>query len=499
MLTPSEMQDLERRAFAAGADAESLMEEVGREMADAVSQFCRAPGICLAFFGKGHNGGDALVTARLLSQRGWRVVLVPAFPKGDWAPLTLKKWEQAGRCETMSGTALEQWRPPPATSCALLDGLLGIGAVGSLKDPVAAACRQINHLKNNSAAKVFALDIPTGLDGASGHADADTVVADVTLSVGFAKRGLVADGAERFVGRLAVVPVKAFNAAALGRDALECANPTTLAPLWKRRPAGMHKGDCGRVVLVAGSVGMIGAAILAAHGALRGGAGLVTLCVDEKIYPLVAASAPPECMVRPYRCLQEVLSLRADAMGIGPGLGRENSETVLELIRDFEGPAVVDADALNILSEGRLSLLENCRGPRLLTPHPGEMKRLAPEYAAMGRGERVQRFTETWPVTLLLKGARTVVGTKGRSLCFNTTGNPGMASGGMGDVLTGVCSALLAQGLSCHEAAVLGAWLCGRAAEVLVCSGAQSEESLLARDVAGALGAAFVSLRERGF
>ncbi|MEI6871747.1 MAG: NAD(P)H-hydrate epimerase, partial [Verrucomicrobiota bacterium] len=332
MLTPREMQDLERRAFAAGADAESLMEEVARGMADAVSQFCPVPGVCLAFFGKGHNGGDALATARLLSQRGWQVLLVPAFPRGDWAPLTLKKWEQAGRCETISSAEAEQWRPPPARSCVLLDGLLGIGAVGSLKDPVAAACRQINWLRNNSAAKVFALDIPTGLDGASGHADVDTVVADVTLSVGFAKQGLVADGAEHFVGRLAVIPVRAFDSAAQTRDTLECATPASLAPLWRRRPAEMHKGNCGRVTLVAGNVGTVGAAILSAKGALRAGAGLVTLCVPEEIYPVAAALAPLECMVRPLCSLEEVLSIRSDALGIGPGLGRKNAEAVLGLI-----------------------------------------------------------------------------------------------------------------------------------------------------------------------
>ena len=126
------------------------------------------------------------------------------------------------------------------------------------------------------------------------------------------------------------------------------------------------------------------------------------------------------------------------------------------------------------------------------------MARLDPEGVGMGRQDWVRRFTAHWPVTLLLKGARTVVATGGTRLGFNTTGNPGMASGGMGDVLTGVCTALLAQGLSCHEAALLGAWLCGRAAESLVCSRRQSEESLLASDVAGALGDAFHALRGRG-
>ncbi len=499
MLSPKEMQELERCVFEGGAEPEALMEEAGRLMAAAVSQFCPRPGTCLAFFGKGHNGGDALVAARVLSEGGWSVFLVPAYPEEDWAPLTARKWSQAGRCDTWSPGQLEKWRPASGTACVLLDGLLGIGAQGPLKGPVAEMCRRINHMRESSAATVFALDLPTGLDGATGQADPHTVVADVTLTVGFAKSGLVADAATKFVGRIAVMPLEELSAAAGSRDSLECATPRSLSPLWRRRPTEAHKGDCGRVVLVAGAVGTVGAAALAAKGALRAGAGLVTLFVRAEIYAQTAALAPIECMIRPFAEVAEVLALPADALGIGPGLGRRHPNAIMELIRSFRGPAVLDADALNILAEGRLGVLEECAGSRLLTPHPGEMARLDPEGESMGRGARVRHFTERWPVTLLLKGARTVVGTEGRGLTFNTTGNPGMASGGMGDVLTGVCAALLAQGLPCHEAGALGAWLCGRAAEAVVCSGRRSEESLMASDVADALGDAFLALRQRGF
>jgi ADP-dependent NAD(P)H-hydrate dehydratase / NAD(P)H-hydrate epimerase len=499
MLSPKEMQALERRAFAAGADAEALMEEAGLLMAAAVTQFCPRPGRCLAFFGKGHNGGDALVAARVLSEAGWSVALVPAFSAAEWAPLTARKWSQAGRCETRSATEVERWRPPAGTQGVIMDGLLGIGAHGPLKEPVRKMCRQILRLREASAVRVFALDIPTGLDGETGRADPDAVVADVTLTVGFAKKGLVVDGAERFVGRLAVLPLEALSAVAGPHHLLECATPASLASFWKRRPADAHKGDCGRVTLVAGAIGTVGASVLAAKGALRAGAGLVTLCVSEEIFQLAAVLAPVECMVRPFVAAAEVLLLRADALGIGPGLGRKKSGEVLEIMRSFCGPAVLDADALNTLADGQIGLLKECAGPRLLTPHPGEMERLDPEGVGLGREARVRQFTDRWPVTLLLKGARTLVGTRGQGVTFNTTGNSGMASGGMGDVLTGVCAALLAQGLPCHEAGALGAWLCGRAAEVLVGSGNRSEESLLASDVAEALGEAFHALRERGF
>ena len=499
MVTPSQMQALERAAFAAGASPEALMEEAGRKMAQAVRQFFPAPGHCTAVFGKGHNGGDALVAARFLSEAGWQVDLVPAYPQAEWAPLTARKWEQAGRCETLEPPVFSGWHPPPATPCVLLDGLLGVGARPGLPPPVAALCRRLNALRQTSSARTFALDLPTGLDGASGAADPDAVLADFTLTVGFAKTGLLADGAERWVGRLAVLRLEALEPFAPAQPPLEIGRPEVLAPLWPRRAADLHKGDCGRVTLIAGGLGTVGAAVLAARGALRAGAGLVTLCVPEAVYAAAVAQAPAECMVRPVGDLRDALGLRADALGIGPGLGSGFPEAVCEIIRQAPCPAVLDADALNMLAAGRLHTLAECSAARLLTPHPGEMSRLAPELAGLGRRALVEQFTRRWPVTLLLKGARTLVGTGGTQLSYNTTGNPGMASGGMGDVLTGVCAALLARGLPPHTAGLLGAWLCGRSAEAVLALGRRSEESLLASDVADGLGAAFTALRDASY
>jgi hydroxyethylthiazole kinase-like uncharacterized protein yjeF len=489
------MQALEQRAFAAGATAETLMEEVGRVMALAVQQFCPVPGRCAAVFGRGHNGGDALVAARYLSEAGWQVDLVPAYPASEWAPLTARKWDQAGRCSTLPPEAFARWRSTASTPCVLLDGLLGVGARPGLPEPVAQLCRQLNNLRESSGARTFALDLPTGLDGTTGWADPDTVIADVTLTVGFVKTGLLADGAERWVGRLALLTLEALTPFAPEPPPLELATPETLCPLWPRRPTDCHKGDRGRVTLLAGGPGTVGAASLAARGALRAGAGLVTLCVPEAVYPAAAALAPAECMVQPLRDLREALGFRADALGIGPGLGTAAPDAVAAVIRSAAVPAVVDADALNILADGRIDTLARCAASRLLTPHPGEMARLAPELCGLDRRTVVERFTARWPVTLLLKGARTLVGTGGTHLGYNTTGNPGMASGGMGDVLTGVCAALLAQGLTPHQAGLLGAWLCGRSAEALLGSGHRSEESLLASDVADGLGTAFAALR----
>ncbi len=486
ILTCAEMKALEGRAFADGVTAAALMEEAGAQIASAVSQFFPEPGKCVVFFGKGHNGGDALVAARHLAARGWLLELRPAFAADTWSPLTAAKHQE------LAGVAA---RPGKSRPLIVLDGLLGIGAGGALREPICAAAREINRLRVAESARVFALDLPTGLDADTGASDENCVVADFTLTVGFAKRALFADAATRFVGRLAVLPLAELSARANKNGTAE--NPATapvLAGLLPLRDFDRHKGECGRVGIIAGSAGFTGAAVMTAEACVHAGAGLVTLYVVPEIYPLIAARTAPEVMVRPVASLLEVLSARHDVLAIGPGLGTARADEVLALIERAHQPMIVDADALNILAP-HLEVLDRCLGPRLLTPHPGEMARLEPAFLTRSRRGAVEAFTTRFPATLLLKGARTLVGERGFPLSHNTTGNPGMATGGMGDVLTGVCAALAAQGVKLYDAARLGAWLCGRAAELAVFSGAQSEESLSATHVIGRLGESFQNLR----
>ena len=231
---------------------------------------------------------------------------------------------------------------------------------------------------------------------------------------------------------------------------------------------------------------------MTSQGALRAGAGLVEIFVPEEIYPIVAAAAPQEAMVKPAKSYRDLLKEKIDVWDLGAGLGKARAAEILELIEMVKQPMVVDADGLNILAEN-IRTLRRCKGKRLLTPHPGEMKRLFPGKKAT-RAATATKFCNSFPVSLLFKGSRTIVAERGRPLSYNTTGNPGMASGGMGDVLTGVCAGLAGQGLSLYDVARLGAWLCGRAAEIAIFGGGQSEESLLARDVINHLGAAIDEL-----
>jgi NAD(P)H-hydrate epimerase len=223
--------------------------------------------------------------------------------------------------------------------------------------------------------------------------------------------------------------------------------------------------------------------------------GLVTLLAKPDTAQLLAISCIPEVMVKPVESYREVRDQRFDSLAIGPGLGSKDADEVLDVIREAPQPMVVDADALNALARD-VSLLADCSGPRLLPPHPGEMERLYPQ---KGRTRRqwLDDFLGENRVTLLLKGARTLIGNSRQGRSINTTGNPGMASGGMGDVLTGLCAALAAKlpGTDLFQSAVLAAWLCGRSAEAAVFDPFGSPESVCASSVVNCLGAAFSALR----
>jgi NAD(P)H-hydrate epimerase len=484
------MRAAEEAAFANGAEVEALMDRAGAGVARAIKRFFPHPGKAIVFAGKGHNGGDALVAAACLKQAGWEIDLRLIFPEGDCAELTRKKIESLRRENLPLVQGRTEARP---SALIILDGLLGLGAKHLLREPVRTAAQEINRLRREEKSFVFAVDLPTGLDGDTGESDPDCVVADSTITIGFAKHGLVADHAIDLVGRIEVVPLADLVIAQLpANDLLACA--PSLSPLLPQRKFSAHKNQFGRVGVVAGSQGFIGAALMTTQGVLRAGAGLVELFVPKDIYPIVAAAAPPEAMVKAIRSYRDLLDEKIDVWALGPGLGKSQAKDLLKLIERAKAPMVVDADGLNILSD-EVEILKRCSGPRLLTPHPGEMKRLL-DPAKMSRAGTARNFTDLFPVTLLLKGARTIVCERGRPLSYNSTGNPGMATGGMGDVLTGVCAGLVGQGLSLYDAARVGAWVCGRAAEIAIFERGESEESLLPRDVLENLGAAFWELHQ---
>ena len=522
IFTSAQMRDAEEAAFARGVEVEALMDQAGAGVAQAITKFFLQPGKCMVFAGKGHNAGDALVAAECLRRRGWKIEARLAFKESDCSELMRKKLDALRRTaakmpdwtEKVSAdagiTMVELFADVAnsitaeqdaiateaylgsASAIIILDGLLGLGAKPPLRDPVCKACRHINELRRKKNAYVFAVDLPTGLDGDSGETDPDCVVADFTVTIGFAKRGLFADNVLDFVGRIEVVSLPDLKPGTATPSEL-LATGNSLGPLLPRRKFSAYKNQFGRIGVVAGSKGFIGAALMTSQGALRAGAGLVEVFVPEEIYEIVAAAAPMEAMVKPVKSYRGLLKEKIDIWALGPGLGKSRAPEILNLIENAQQPMIVDADGLNIVAD-KVDILQRCRGPRLLTPHPGEMQRLF-EVGKMARAGIARNFCEQYPVTLLLKGSRTIVCERGKAISYNTTGNPGMASGGMGDVLTGVCAGLAGRKLSTYDAARIGAWVCGRAAEMSIFYSGASEESLLASNVLDHLGAAFNEMR----
>jgi NAD(P)H-hydrate epimerase len=437
------------------------------------------------YCGKGHNGGDALIAARHLRSFGWSVQIQCPFSPEELAPLTLRHFKLLEDIEF--GIDLSQVRG----TLLILDGLLGIGAAGTPRGQVADQIEEMNRIRGERGGFTVAVDLPSGLDATRGTVAKPCVHADLTVTLGAVKTGLVADSATAVVGRLALVPLPGISSRDSDPALLSTADE--LRSLLPVRDFDTHKGNYGRIGIVAGSPGFLGAARLCSAAAVHAGGGLVTLYTRAECHDLLASTCMPEVMVRRVNSYAEVLRERHDVLAIGPGLGREHDRELRELVSSAPIPCVVDADALNAVATDP-SMLGACAGPRLLTPHPGEMERLFPQAGRMRREWAVD-FVKHYQVTLLLKGARTIIAREEYPPSFNQTGNPGMGSGGMGDVLTGVCAALLGAGKSTRDAALLGAWLCGRAAEIAIFNGVDSQESLSPTSVIAHLGAAFSSLR----
>src|SRR5215475_987935 len=428
------MRTAEETAFASGVSVEALMNKAGAGVAQAVTKFFQKPGRCIVFAGKGHNAGDALFAAQCLERCGWKIEVRLAFNEADCSNLMRKKLndlrnrtaripEWSNSQEQDAGiTILELFsyaadqlsfaQERIATDAYLgtsplviLDGLLGVGAKPPLREPIRAACRAINQLRATNGAYVFAVDLPTGLDTDSGKPDRDCVVADFTVTIGYAKPGLVADSAVNYVGRIEVVPLNELRPPETKPKEI-IASPAAFCGLLHRRKYSSYKNQFGRIGVVAGSKGFVGAALMASQGALTAGAGLVEVFVPEEIYEIVAGAAFMEAMVKPVASYRHLLKEKADVWAVGPGLGESRAAEILELIEKVKQPMVLDADGLNIVSE-KTSVLRRCKGRRLLTPHPGEMKRLFAE-DQQSRAKTATKFCGRFPVTLLLKGSRTI-------------------------------------------------------------------------------------------
>ncbi len=457
-VTVQQMREIEQRAIRSGVSQAELMELAGVALGRAIGNQYREVGMAVAYVGKGHNGGDALIALRVLQEEfGWHVGVRSGFGIEEWSYLTQVQWDELDSEELLEKRFENQFCGP----LLLIDGLLGIGAKGALRNSILEMADEMNRLRNERGATVVAVDLPSGVDPDTGEVFPAAVMADRTFTIGVAKTGLLLAESVNAVGQLALVTVDGLESQ--GSGAMELICPQNMAFGKMPRPFDFHKGQAGRVGIVAGSASFTGAALLVALGAIRAGAGLVTLYVRSEFADAIRSRLPFEVMLKICDDAAALLEEKLDAIVLGPGIGEvSKAGGFLKLIEKTKVPMVIDADGLNLIAEQKIKTDSR----HVLTPHPREFARLAPDLVGLKREDAALAFVEKSASVLLLKGARTIVARRGESLRINSTGTPAMSNGGQGDLLSGVLGSLLAGGMDCFDAAAYGAWLCGHAAEI---------------------------------
>jgi ADP-dependent NAD(P)H-hydrate dehydratase / NAD(P)H-hydrate epimerase len=486
VVTAAQMQALDRRAITdGGVPSLSLMENAGSAVVAAMERtFGPVRGKAIAILcGKGNNGGDGFVVARLLKRRGARVVVFTMVParelRGDPATMYRRFSAVGGKTAVKVCPSAERLQNTLQDSDLIVDALFGTGLSAAITGPYRTAIETLNR----AGRPVIAVDLPSGIEADTGTVLGVTVRATLTVTFGLPKLGLYLKAGIDHAGKVVVADI------GIPRRFVEEISSTislithedAVSALPRRLPSS-HKGTYGHAAIIAGSVGKTGAAALAARGALRVGAGLVTVATPSSVNDtleaklLEAMTLPmPETKARTMAriSLDPLLAFinARTAVAIGPGLSThpETVELIQALVPRLEKPAVLDADALNALA-GRSAILSECKIPPILTPHPGEMARLedhaTPQSINEDRLGTATRFAVQRRAIVVLKGARTILANPDGQVAICPTGNPGMATGGTGDVLTGMIVGLLAQRLHSWDAARAATFFHGLAGDL---------------------------------
>ncbi|HUO34321.1 MAG TPA: NAD(P)H-hydrate dehydratase [Candidatus Acidoferrum sp.] len=511
ILTAAEMREVDRLSTERAAIASlTLMENAGKSVAEFIAsrcpQFADVP--ILVLCGKGNNGGDGFVVARHLQKMGASVKVFLFADSADLKGDAAKNFKRLKSVEVTSVSTPDElpklWDESSGATPIVVDALLGTGIRGPVTGLLRAAMDEIN--RRPPLASIFAVDIPSGLDSDNGEVHGAAVCADFTVTFTAPKTGMFQGEASDYIGTLVVGDIGSPPEIVeeVGKGSLRWSEPREFTRYAMRRRAEGHKGDYGHVLVVAGAVGKSGAAVLSSWAALRCGAGLVTAAIPAPILPIVAAHAP-EIMTEPLAAtaagcisLHDLESGRFDsirsgkkALSIGPGLGTE--EETQQFIRKVAGsrkvPVILDADGLNAF-DGFAKDLARDEGRLAITPHPGEMARLLDATVKDVQARRIDIATAAaaeWNCIVILKGHHTIIAAPDGGAWLNSTGNPGMATGGSGDVLTGILGSLTAQyGVEdWWRTLAFGVWLHGLAGDVAAAE--YGEAPLIASDLIQAL------------
>lgn len=515
ILNSAQMREAEARTIDhVGIPARVLMENAGRQVAAAMENafeelaVMRVSVLC----GRGNNGGDGFVTARVLIERGVDVHVylfgtTDAVGGDARANLDVLRALGVDVVEIPDAAAWELLATQVLAADLVVDALFGTGVRGPLTGLAAAVVSDVNA----SSRPVVAIDLPSGLSADHPAVDGPVMEATLTVTLGAPKLPLILPPAERHAGTLLVADIGIPTPVVQGLDAprIDMLTRSLMAPLVAARRQETHKGTYGRVLIVAGSVGRTGAAILAARAALRSGAGLVTVATPASCLPIVAAGGA-EVMTLPLpetgqgtiaaEALGDVLAFRADVIAVGPGLGTDGATAafVHDLVERSGVPLVLDADALNAFVDHAPSLAGRDDVPLMLTPHPGEMARLLGVSVTHVQRDRLAttvEFARAHRVHVVLKGHRTIVADPSGDAGVNMTGNPGMATAGSGDVLTGVLAAWFAQLHDARTACRLAVHLHGAAGDLAAAD--RGQHALVAGDIVNHLGDAVQDLLQK--
>lgn len=485
ILNAAQMREAERVAIEdVGIASIVLMENAGRQVVAAIEMAFPATldGRVAVLCGRGNNGGDGFVVARTLLERGvdTSVFVIGALAdiRGD-ARVNLEILGHLGLTVVEIGDE-QSWELhfSEISQCTLIvDAIFGTG----LRAPLAGMLETVVADVNASGLPIVAIDLPSGMSADTPHLIGDAIDASMTVTLTAPKLPLVLPPAETLAGDVVVAHIGITQEIVDGVEGrrVDLLSPEQMRAVVAPRAVDSHKGDFGRVTVVAGSIGKTGAAYLAAMGALRSGAGLVTVATPASCLPVVASMAP-EFMTEPLPeadgsvtgdALSRLLELRQDVVACGPGLGRTPGAAALVrgLLERSEAPLVLDADALTVLSDDPALIAGREDRHVIITPHPGEMARLIDatvEHVQLNRLDVAGEFAVGHGVFVVLKGHRTIIATPDGRLFVNPTGGPGLATGGTGDVLTGMIAAWLAQLLDAEAACRLAVFLHGIAGDL---------------------------------
>jgi NAD(P)H-hydrate epimerase len=515
ILNASQMREADRRTIEEiGIPSLVLMENAGRQVVAAIeAHFEDVDGRRVAVLsGPGNNGGDGFVVARALLNRGVDVAVFVVGSLGDIKGDARVNLEVLGRLglSVVEIADEQEWElhSSEVSACDLIvDAMFGTG----LKTPIAGTLETIVADINGMGIPIVSIDVPSGMSADTHQLIGDCVQASLTVTLGAPKLPLVLPPGAARAGELVVadigIPPEVIDEVEGAR--IEIITPELLREHVRPRAADTHKGDFGHVLVIAGSRGKSGAAHLTAMGALRSGAGLVTVATPRSVQPTVASLAPeymsealdetPAGQIDP-RAIEQVLAMERDVIAIGPGIGLDagTREFVWTLLERAGVPLVIDADGLNAFDEDPARLVARDGQTIIATPHPGEMARLLGASAADVQANRLEfavNLASTHRLYVVLKGNRTIVATPEGAAYINLTGNPGMATGGTGDVLTGAIAGWLAQLMDAAVACQLGVYLHGLAGDLAEAD--VGEVAMTAVDLLDHLGDAVLELSAR--